>query len=98
VVMVLVVSGCEVAEEDSPPEISPTIKEQLRGRHIPGLGTFSDGKCAYTGLRDDYSGKWRCGVTTSVGHTGFCRLRMEEMKVTEISCRRTKEVPRDLLG
>jgi hypothetical protein len=85
-------------EEDPPqrrqpfPPISPSIKDQLRGQDVPGLGTVINGRCRYRGGLDYTGGPFVCRVGTVNGQTGVCRVHLNESEeVSRLSCRRASE-------
>jgi hypothetical protein len=89
-------------EEDPPqrrnplPPISPSIKEQLRGRGVPGLGTLSNGRCRYKGRLNYTGGPFVCKVGTVNGRKGICRVRLNESEeVSSLSCRRASDEAAD---
>jgi hypothetical protein len=89
-------------EEDPPqrrhpfPPISPSIKEQLRGRDVPGLGTVINGRCRYRGGLDYTGGPFVCKVGTVNGQKGVCRVRLNESdEVSSLTCRRASEKDAD---
>jgi hypothetical protein len=89
-------------EEDSPqrrnpfPPISPSIKGQLRGRDVPGLGTLTSGRCRYKGGLNYAGGPFDCKVGTVKGQRGICRVRLNDSEeVSSLSCRRASDEAAD---